>query len=90
MLIFSNAVSRALKFSNPSFLSVFRSYRFSKIEIDTLDEGSLTIELQEDKSVLEAILESVYEVIDTSDFIATLDSDQLREIAEYYKELTNV
>lgn len=62
-------------------------YNFSKIEIDTLYNGSFVIEIQDDNSVFESVLQAVYEVMNTEDFIATLDINQLQEIAEYYAKI---
>ena len=61
----------------------------SRIPLDTTQTGKLVIEICDDKEVLTNILEAIYGVMDTKDFIATLSNDQLQEIAEYYKELNN-
>lgn len=62
-------------------------YRSTNINIDTALNGDLEISFTVADGIPEAILKSVYELIDTDDLIKTLDYDQIQEISEYFETI---
>lgn len=61
--------------------------KYSDLNINVNYNGELVLEFKNDKKVYEALLEAVYNEINTEDLIKTLDYDQMREISEYFKTI---
>lgn len=61
--------------------------KYSDLNINVNYYGELVLEFKNDKKVFEAILEGIYNEINTEDFIKTLDYDQIREISEYFETI---
>ena len=62
-------------------------YRSTNINIDTSLNGDLEISFTVTDGMPKAILESIYEEIDTDDLIKTLDYAQIQEISEYFETI---
>ena len=61
--------------------------KYSDINISVNYNGAFVIEFKNDKKVYEALLDAIYEKMNTEDFIATFDYDQMAEISKYFKTI---
>ena len=61
--------------------------KYSDINISVNYNGAFVIEFKDDKKVYEALLDAIYEKMNTEDFIATLDYDRMAEISKYFKTI---
>lgn len=61
--------------------------KYSDVNISVNYNGELVLEFKNDKKVYEALLEAIYTEMNTEDFIATLDYDQMAEISKYFETI---
>ena len=61
--------------------------KYSDVNISVNYNGELVLEFKNDKKVYEALLEAIYKEMNTEDFIATLDYDQIAEISKYFETI---
>lgn len=61
--------------------------KYSDVNISVNYNGELVLEFKNDKKVYEALLEAIYTEMNTEDFIATLDYDQMAEISRYFETI---